>query len=131
MGRIYASQGNKQLAAEYYKKAVAASAYQNYYPRGVVASDILLADLYKQSGQRDSSFLYIKHALDVAYDLNAPELLQRSYKAMADYYKTANNNDSAVKYQSLIININDTLFNTKQTQQFQKLILMGNNASSK
>jgi signal transduction histidine kinase len=40
---------------------------------------------------------------------------------MADYYKTANNNDSAVKYQSLIININDTLFNTKQAQQFQNI----------
>src|SRR5436190_11155567 len=121
MGRIYASEGNKQLAAEYYKKAVVASAYQNYYPRGVVAGNLLLADLYKQSGQRDSSFLYIKNALDVAIDLNAPELLQRSYKALADYYKTVNNNDSAVKYQSLIININDTLFNTKQTQQFQNI----------
>jgi signal transduction histidine kinase len=121
MGRIYASEGNKQLAAEYYKKAVVASAYQNYYPRGVVASNLLLADLYKQSGQRDSSFLYIKNALDVAYDLNAPELLQRSYKALADYYKTTNNNDSAVKYQSLIINISDTLFNTKQAQQFQNI----------
>jgi signal transduction histidine kinase len=121
MGRIYNSQGNKQLAAEYYKKAVIASADQNYYPRGVVAGDLLLADFYKQSGQRDSSFLYIKNALLVAHDLNAPELLQRSYTALADYYKTTNNNDSAVKYQSLIIKINDSLFNSKQAQQFQNI----------
>ena len=121
MGRIYAAQGNKQLAAEYYKKAVDASAYQNYYPRGVVAGDLLLAEFYRQENKQDSSFLYTKAALAVAHDLNAPELLQRSYIALADYYKTIKNNDSAVKYQSLIIQINDTLFNTKQLQQFQNI----------
>jgi len=123
MGRIYAAQGNKQLAAEYYKKAVDASAYQNYYPRGVVAGDLLLADFYKQANKQDSSFFYIKDALAIAHDLNAPELLQRSYKALADYYKTIKNNDSAVKYQSLVIQINDTIFNAKQAQQFQNIDL--------
>ena len=121
MGRFYASQGHKQLAVEYYKKAVIASANQNYYPRGIVAADLLLAEFYKQEGKQDSSFFYVKDALVVAHDLNAPELLQRSYKALADYYKTTKNNDSAVKYQSLIIQINDTIFNTKQTQQFQNI----------
>ena len=121
MGRIYASQGNKQLAADYYKRASVASAEQNFYLRGVVASDLLLADFYKQSGYRDTSFQYIKNALSVAKEINAPELLQRSYKALADYYKTANINDSAVKYQSLVIEINDTVFNAKQAQQFQNI----------
>jgi two-component system, NtrC family, sensor kinase len=121
MGRIYAAQRNKHLAAEYYKKALVASAYQNSYPRGVVASDLLLAEIYKQSGKRDSSLLYIKDALPVAQYLNAPELLLRSYTALADYYKTTNNNDSAVKYQSLIIKINDSSFNSKQAQQFQNI----------
>jgi two-component system, NtrC family, sensor kinase len=121
MGRIYASQGNKQLAADYYKKAVAASAEKNFYLRGVVASDLLLADFYKQSGHRDTSFQYIKNALSVAREINAPELLQRSYKTLADYYKAANINDSAVKYQSLVIEINDTVFNAKQAQQFRNI----------
>jgi signal transduction histidine kinase len=121
MGRIYAAHGNKQLAAEYYKKALVASRDQNYYLRGVVASDLLLADIYKQSGRRDSSLLYIKDALLVAQELNAPDLLLRSYTAVTDYYKTANNNDSTVKYQSLIIKINDSLFNSKQAQQFQNI----------
>ena len=121
MGRIYASQGNDQLAVEYYEKAIIASANQNYYPRGVVAGDLLLADFYKQAGKQDSSFIHIKDALAVAHDLNAPELLQRSYKALADYYKAIKNNDSAVKYQSLIIQINDTIFNTKQANQFQNI----------
>ena len=123
MGRIYASQGNKQLAAEYYKKSVVASAHMNYYPRGVVASDLLLAEYYKQSGRQDSSFFYINNALSVAMDINAPDLLQRSYAALTDYYKAIKNNDSTVKYQSLIIKINDSLFNSKQAQQFQNIDL--------
>jgi signal transduction histidine kinase len=121
MGRFYAAEGKKQLAAEYYKKALVASKDQNYYLRGVVASNLLLADIYKQPGQRDSGLHYIKDALSTAQYLNAPDLLLRSYTALADYYKTANNNDSTVKYQSLIIKINNSLFNSKQAQQFQNI----------
>ena len=41
--------------------------------------------------------------------------------ALADYYKRTNDNDSAVKYQSLIIELNDSLFNSKQAQLFQNI----------
>jgi len=121
MGRIHAAQGNKQLAAAYYKKALAASANQNYYPRGVVASNLLLAEYYHQNEQRDSGRYYIRNALTVAEEMNTPELLQRCYTAMAKHYKTINNSDSTVKYQALIIKMNDNLFNSKQAQQFQNI----------
>ena len=120
MGRIYTAQGRKNLASEYFRKAIIASEEQGY-SRGVVSGNLLLADFYKQSGKTDSSLYYIKEALPLAHNLNAPELLLRSYTALADYYKTAQNNDSAVKYQSLIIKINDSLFNSKQAQQFQNI----------
>jgi len=121
MGRIYAAKGNKQMALEYYKKAVIASADQNYYLRGVVAANLLIADYYTQAGKKDSALYYINAALPVAKELNAPELLLRSYTALANYYKDANNSDSAVKFQSLIIKINDSVFNSKQAQQFQNI----------
>ncbi len=120
LGRVYAAQGKKNVASEYFRKAITASEEQGYF-RGVVAGNLLLADFYKQSGKTDSSLRYINNALPVAHYLNAPELLLRSYTALADYYKTADNNDSAVKYQSLIIKINDSLFNSKQAQQFQNI----------
>ena len=53
--------------------------------------------------------------------MNAPALFLRSYTALADYFKTAGNNDSTVKYQSLIIKINDSLFNDKRIQEFQNV----------
>lgn len=120
LGRIHAARGQATLANDYFRKAIAASKEFSYY-RGAIASNLLLADFYKHSGKKDSSFFYIMNALPIAYNLNAPDLLLRSYTALADYYKTTNNNDSAVKYQGLIIKINDSLFNSKQAQQFQNI----------
>src|SRR5688572_5705844 len=120
MGRIYAAQGNTQLATDYYRQSLVASEEQGYI-RGVVATNLLLAEYYKKSGKRDSAFQYISDALAAAQSLDAPELLLRSYTALTDYYMAAENNDSTVKYQALIIKINDTLFNDKQAQQFQNI----------
>src|SRR6187402_75435 len=120
MGRIYAAKGNIPLANEYYRKSLVASAENGYF-RGVVASNILLADYFFQSGKKDSAFLHIKDALTAANNLDVPELLLRSYKEFNRYYQIEGNNDSIVKYQALIIKINDSLFNTKQTQEFQNI----------
>ena len=120
MGRIYTTKGNTQMANEYYRRSLAASAEHGYY-RGVVASSLLLAEFYLQSGKKDSAFHHIKNALAAAQNLDAPELLLRSYTAFARYYQAAGNNDSTVKYQDLIIKINDRVFNSKQTQEFQNI----------
>jgi len=120
MGRTYAARGDTSLANDYYRKAVVASAEQGYY-RGVVASNLLLADYYARAGKKDSAFLHIKAGLSMALYLNAPDLLLRSYTRLSRYYQSTGNNDSTVKYQALIIKINDSLFNSKQAQQFQNI----------
>ncbi len=120
LGRIQTVKGNKQLATGYFREAIHVSIEQNYL-RGAVAGNLLLADLYKESGKKDSSLLYANAALAIAQSLNSPSLLLRSYTALAAFYKFANNNDSIAKYQELIIRINDSLFNSKQVQQFQNI----------
>jgi signal transduction histidine kinase len=120
LGRIYAAKGNIPMANEYYRKSLVAS-QENGYFRGVVASNILLADYYFQTGINDSAFLHINDALTAAQKLDVPELLLRSYKEFNRYYRLIGNNDSTVKYQSLIIKINDSLFNKKQSQEFQNI----------
>jgi len=120
IGRAYLTQGNRQTAMEYFKKALFES-NEHFYFRGVVASNLIIAEMFKNSGQKDSILYYIKNGLPVAYYLNAPDLLKRSYTALADYYKITGNSDSTVKYQSLIIKINDSLFNSKQAQEFQNI----------
>ena len=120
MGRVYSALGNNNLAIEYYRRSRAASA-ETYYFRGVVASDLLLADHHKGLHMPDSTYYYINEALLTARNMDAPDLLLRSYTSLSDYYRAAGNNDSTVKYQALIIKINDSLFNTRQTQQFQNI----------
>ncbi len=120
LGRTYAALGNKTLAIEYYRKSLVASEVQGYY-RGMVAGNLILADNFYEAGKNDSSFLYIKDALSVAQNLNAPDLLQRSYTRLTRHYSTTGNSDSTVKYQALIIKINDSLFNDKQVQEFQNI----------
>ncbi|HJS52944.1 MAG TPA: hypothetical protein VJ765_00330 [Chitinophagaceae bacterium] len=96
MGRSYAALGNRTQANEYYRKSLMASEEQGYF-RGVVASSLLLADYYTESGKEDSAFVYIMNALSEARKLNAPDLLLRSYTALARHYQTARNSDSTVK----------------------------------
>ena len=120
IGRVYSAQGNIEKAKEYFKRGLTESE-EHYYYRGVVASNLALAEINKNSGKGDSILYYVQNALPVAHYLNAPDLLQRSFTALADYYKIKHNNDSAVKYQSLIIKINDSLFNKKRVQEFQNI----------
>ncbi|TMI65890.1 MAG: tetratricopeptide repeat protein [Bacteroidetes bacterium] len=119
-GRIYFAMGEKDSAIHFYRRALDASK-KYYYFRGVAASNLALADIHKQMNRPDSNLFYIRNALSAAYDLDAPDLFLRAYTALAGYYKTSGNNDSAVKYQSLIIKINDSLFNSKQAQDFQNI----------
>jgi two-component system, NtrC family, sensor kinase len=120
LGRIYLAMGRTPLAAEYFRRALTAGREQGYL-RGVVAANLLLFDVYHQEGKKDSSRYFVHEALDVARHLNSPDLLLRTYTALATFYSSVAKNDSIVKYQSLIISIKDSLFNSKQAQQFQTI----------
>src|SRR6187401_1301725 len=120
LGLIYAAKGDTSIANEYYRKSLGASAENGYF-RGVVASNILLADYYFLSGKKDSAFLHIKDALTAAQNLDVPELLLRSYKRLNRYYQLEGNNDSIVKYQALIIKVTESSFSSKQAQEFQNI----------
>jgi len=120
LARVYMAKGDVEKAKDYFRIASRESIEHEYF-RGVVASNLALSDIFIKSGVKDSCLYYINKGLPVAYFLNAPDLLLRSYTALANYYKSTNNSDSTVKYQSLIIKINDSLFNSKQAQQFQNI----------
>ena len=121
-GRTYAAMGKTSLANDYYRKSLLTSA-EHGYTRGVVAGNLLLADYYSKAGNNDSAFMHIRDALSSAQSMNSPDLLLRTYTSLSRFYLKVHNNDSAVKYQGLIIAINDSLFNAKQAQQFQNIDL--------
>jgi C4-dicarboxylate-specific signal transduction histidine kinase len=114
------SSGNKKQAIEYLHNAIAVCEKEKYY-RGVIAANLILADNHLKEEKPDSGYYYSTMALQKAIDLNVPDLLLRSYTAMANYYNKMSNSDSASKYQTLIIKIKDSLYNSRQVQQFQNL----------
>lgn len=119
-GRTYAAMGNTAMAIQYYRKSLAASAEQGYF-RGVIAANLLLADYYHESEKTDSAFLHTSDALALAQKLDSPDLLLRSYTSLTRHYQTTGNVDSLVKYQALILKIDEGLFSAKQAQEFQNI----------
>ena len=120
LGRVYVVLKQPDKAKAQFLMALSESTQYGYF-RGVVASHLALADIYKSSGTTDSILHHIQHGLTVAQTLNAPDLFLRCYTALADYYKRTGQSDSTVKYQTLIIKINEVLFSSKQVQQFQNI----------
>ena len=120
LGRVYLAMGDKPRAIEYIQRAIAVSNKQQYF-RGVIAGKLLMSDIKTKQGETDSGYYYARSALQAAEQLGLPDLLLRSYTAIADFYKQMNNNDSIVKYQGLIIGIKDSLFNSRQARQFQNI----------
>jgi signal transduction histidine kinase len=119
-GRVYLTKEQVNTAVDFFRRAIEESR-RHYYFRGVAAGSLYLAEAFQKTGHTDSTLFYLRSALPIAQYLNAPDLFQRAYTALAKYYQSAGNNDSAVKYQSLIIRINDSLFNSKRDQQFQNI----------
>ena len=117
--RVYAAMGKKQTAKQFYKSALIECTKHNYL-RGVVASNLALADFYSET-DIDSMQYYLQQGLNQAHLLSAPELLLRCYSALSQFYNRAGKSDSTVKYQSLIIKLNESLFSAKQVQQFQNI----------
>ena len=120
LGRIQSAMNNAELSEKYFHQAIDASREQNYL-RGVVAGNIYVSELHTKSGHLDSGLYYANNALAVAQTLNSPSLLLRAYNALAGIYRLTGEKDSILKFQGIIIEINDNLFNSKQVQQFQNI----------
>ena len=119
-GRVYIEKKQMNTAAIFFQRAIEESSRHDY-PRGVASGNLYLAEILEKTGQADSSLFYIRRALPIADYMKAPNLLKRSYEDLARYYQSTGNNDSTVKYQALIIKLNDSTFNAKQAQQFQNM----------
>ena len=120
LGRVYLAMGDKKQALDYIREAIVVSGQEHYF-RGIIAGNLLLSDISVQDNRIDSGFYFVEKALRLAEQLNSPDLLLRCYTALAGLYKSGRNNDSTVKYQGLIIKMKDSLFNSKQAQQFQNI----------
>jgi signal transduction histidine kinase len=119
IGKAYMAKKNINQADVYLQNAKLWS--EGHYPRGVIAADLLLVEIALNQGRIDSASYYANHALGASQKLNVPDLLLRTYASLAAVYNTRKQFDSASKYQALFIKLKDSIFNSKQLQQFQAI----------
>ena len=120
LAQSYLVRGDSSRAIHFIRNALAASSAEKYF-RGVIAGELLLSDLYRKRNILDSSLYFGREGLVLAKQMNAPDLLQRSYAALASYYRTTHNLDSTIKYIDLVSEMNAKNFNAKQAQEFQNI----------
>ena len=120
LGKYYLAIGKDQQAAAYLRNALRESQRIKYL-RGEIASGLLLSQIARKQGKMDSSFYFTNTALVLAQQMNAPDLLLRTWSELVQIYNSLNRHDSTAKYQALIIAMKDSLFNSKQAQLFHNI----------
>ena len=120
LGKYYMAIGKDPQAVDYLRNALSESHNINY-SRGVIASSLLLSAISRKQHQLDSSLYFANSALALAQQMKAPDLLLRTWSELVAFYSSVNRSDSIAKYQALIIQLKDSLFNSKQAQEFQNI----------
>ena len=76
---------------------------------GLPYSYLCLADLFRESGNKDSSIYYTKKAMVCYSDVGLPEGVNNCYASLYSLYKLTGNNDSAFRYIQAYKTLNDSL----------------------
>ncbi len=70
-----------------------------------------MGNAYAGWGKSDSAVVCYNRAVEIAQHSNNYEETSQACKALSELYKQTNETDSAIKYQTLYINLQDSLFN--------------------
>jgi len=118
-GNVYSLMDQPDSAFYYYRYALE------------VTSDVLniartysrMAILFYKLGKHDSTLHYAKQALLLGRKSSQKPIMLEASKTLAAYYIDTNKPDSALKYQQLTMNINDSLFGSEQLRKLQLLAI--------
>ncbi|OGX81321.1 hypothetical protein BEN48_06255 [Hymenobacter glacialis] len=120
LGNVARKQGRLAEARDFYRQSIAESKKVQHL-RSLNFAYVGLATLYQQQGQADSSIYYARLGAQAAQTngflrgvLNASTLLTQDFKKRGPA-------DSALKYQSLMLVMKDTLFGQEKVMSVQRL----------
>ncbi|UOQ98585.1 ATP-binding protein [Hymenobacter sp. 5317J-9] len=120
LGNVARKQGRTAQAKAFYRASITESKKVQHL-RSLNFAYVGLATLYQQQGRLDSSVYYARLGCQAAQTngflrgvLNASTLLTQDFK-------TRGNADSALKYQSLMLVMKDTLFGQEKVMRLQNL----------
>ena len=119
--RFFDIKGNYDGAIREYKESLDASGSMLIPERNRFASYIGLGKTFHKSGQTDSAVFYMKKAEDLARDAGFTELLINTYSSLHDIYAETGNRRMADEYRHKKLELNDSLFNTREFSKIRDL----------
>ena len=124
LGYIHYKLGNIKIAKEYYENSFARISKTRemlFGSRAVVWPCLGLADCYKALNNPDSSFVFAKKALVVAYKVKYLKGIRDAQKILSELFDEKHQIDSAFYYQKLYIATNDSLYNRDKSSAIESL----------
>ncbi len=114
-GNVYAKKKNYPLAFSYYRKGIKLASEQGVY---IDLIDIYnnISGIYETVGKYDSSIYYAQRSIFLNGFRTYPNGILRAAKQILKLYELKGRQDSVVKYQRLVINLQDSLFNQNKTR---------------
>jgi len=122
MGNAWKLNGDSVKAMEYYKKGIVEAYYDNDY-RNLAMNNLLLARLYRDINEIDSSLKYSKAAIRAGEASSFRKGVYESALLLSDLYRDANKYDSAYTYLFIANAEKDSLTGMNRFLELQRIIL--------
>ncbi|TGD80273.1 tetratricopeptide repeat protein [Hymenobacter wooponensis] len=120
LGLLEVSLHHPTIALACYRRSAQAAAPENDL-RSASRSYQYIAELYQQSNQLDSCVFYARKALALSQSLPFVLSVVRSSKLLTASFKTLNQGDSTLKYMSIMLMAQDSLYNPKRIKQLDAI----------
>jgi signal transduction histidine kinase len=120
IGNTYHIKGDHESELKYYRLGLAENLINDNI-RNSGFSYIKLANCFSESGLTDSIIFYSQKALTVAKSGNYPDIEKYAIDMLAGVYKRLNQQDSAYKYQGLLVDVIKRNSDAEGIRQFENV----------
>lgn len=120
VGKIHAERGNYSLAMQYQEDALKMS--KQFDAQLEMAQAYLgLADTYQKQAKLNTAIDYFHKSIDIAREMDSYPDLKEAYQGLSIAYMERSDFKNAFKYQSLLNEITETIFNIETDDRIKNL----------
>ncbi len=112
IAKVYTNQGQYDKALQYLDDALEMADQLNAIPNKAHAI-IAKAEIYRLQKKNNQAIKLFKEGATLARSIRALKDLERAYSGMNGIYREGKNFDSAYKYQQLLMNVTDSIYNVE------------------
>ncbi|MGB6037043.1 MAG: tetratricopeptide repeat protein, partial [Cryomorphaceae bacterium] len=122
MGNAFKLNGDSVQALGFYQKGIGEAYYDNDL-RNLTMNNLLLAELYRDLGQRDSSLKYSRAAIEAGKASSFRKGVYESALLLSELYRDGSKYDSAFTYLSIANTQKDSLVGMGRFLELQRIVL--------